>query len=63
NQPYSGHSPLGYTCQTHGDARGRPNVIFEVRQDLIDTPTGVDAMADILAPVIANVTRHLQQQG
>jgi len=38
-------------------------VIFEVRQDLIDTPTGVDAMADILVPVIANVTRSIQQQG
>jgi predicted N-formylglutamate amidohydrolase len=63
NQPYSGHLPLGYTCQTHGDTKGRPNVIFEVRQDLIDTPTGVDAMADILVPVIANVTRSIQQQG
>ena len=62
NQPYSGHSPLGYTCQTHGDAKGRPNVILEVRQDLIDTPKGVAAIGEILAPVIASVTAKMQEQ-
>ena len=62
NQPYSGHSPLGFTCQTHGDAKRRPNVIFEIRQDLIERPQGVDAMAEILAPVIASVTAKMQEQ-
>lgn len=55
NQPYSGYSPLGYSCQTHGDAKGRPNVIFEVRQDLIDSPDGVKAMAAILGPAITDI--------
>ncbi len=55
NQPYSGHSPLGYSCQTHGDAKGRPNVILEIRQDLIDSPGGVKAMAAMLGPIIADL--------
>ena len=62
NQPYSGRSPLGYTCQTHGDAKARPNVILEVRQDLIDAPKGVTAIGEILAPVIATVTAKMQEQ-
>lgn len=63
NQPYSGHSPLGFSCQSHGDAKGRPNVIFEVRQDLIETPQGVAAIADLLGPVIADVTQSIQARG
>jgi predicted N-formylglutamate amidohydrolase len=55
NQPYSGHSPLGYSCQTHGDAKGRPNVILEIRQDLIDSPGGVKSMTAMLGPIIADL--------
>lgn len=60
NQPYSGSTPLGYSCQTHGDAAGRPNVLFEVRQDLIDGPEDVRTMAAILAPVIEEVVAARQ---
>jgi predicted N-formylglutamate amidohydrolase len=63
NQPYSGHSPLGFSCQTHGDAKCRPNVIFEVRQDLIETAQGVAAMGNLLCQVITDVTQSIQRQG
>jgi len=51
NQPYSGRSPLGYSIPRHG--RDRPQVMIELRQDLIDTHHGADAWAGILAAALA----------
>lgn len=49
NQPYSGRTRHGYTVETHAMARGLPNVLIEIRQDLIATDDGADAWADRLA--------------
>ncbi|MEM7223739.1 MAG: N-formylglutamate amidohydrolase [Pseudomonadota bacterium] len=40
NEPYSGRGGHGYTMHRHADQRGLPNVLIEVRQDLIDTHHG-----------------------
>ncbi len=53
NEPYSGRDHHGYTTHTHADAAGLPNVLIEIRQDLIDTHKGAVKWADILAPILA----------
>lgn len=57
NLPYSG-KVLNATMNRHGEANGIPYLGIEVRQDLIDSPAGVEKWAAILAPVIAE-TRDL----
>ena len=63
NQPYSGRDQFGYTIETHALPAGLPNVLIEVRQDLIDTHHGVEHWAGILAPSLADILADLQQQG
>jgi len=53
NEPYSGRDPHGYTLHVHAEPRGLAHVLFEVRQDLIDTQEGAERWADILAAVLA----------
>jgi predicted N-formylglutamate amidohydrolase len=55
NVPYSAQDPFGYTIAEHADARGRPNILIEMRQDLIDTHHGVEAWAGILGDALEKV--------
>lgn len=41
NQPYSGHAHAGYSIFEHGQDRGLPHVMIEVRQDLVSDEAGV----------------------
>lgn len=52
NQPYTGFSHESYTLPHHAERSGLPNVALEVRQDLIDTPTGAEHWARLLAEVL-----------
>ncbi|MBV0891339.1 N-formylglutamate amidohydrolase [Paracoccus sp. Z118] len=54
NQPYSGHLQ-GDSIDRHGLAHGRPNLLIEVRNDLIRAPEGQQQWADQLAPVLERV--------
>lgn len=54
NQPYDGHLD-GDSIDRHALAHGRPNMLIEVRNDLIATPGGQDEWAIRLAPVITRV--------
>lgn len=54
NQPYSGHLQ-GDSIDTHALAHGRPNLLIEVRNDLIRTPEGQQEWAGHLAPVLERV--------
>lgn len=38
NQPYDGRVAMGWTLERHAIQRGLPHVMFEVRNDLLDTP-------------------------
>jgi len=62
NKPYSGLAFAGYTIETHAMAAGLPNVMLEVRQDLVDTADGVARWIDILhralGPVLEGLTRQ-----
>jgi len=51
NEPYSGHLP-GDAVDRHALTPGRPNVLIEVRNDLIATPDAQAAWAARLAPIL-----------
>ena len=55
NEPYSGRDFHGYTMQRHADAQGLANLLIEIRQDLIDTPEGVEEWSEILAGTLRDV--------
>lgn len=56
NEPYSGHLD-GDAIDRHALTPGRPNVLIEVRNDLIAHEDGQVAWADRLAPVLQRVLR------
>lgn len=53
NEPYSGRHPANYTIDHHARANRLPHVCIEVRQDLVDSPAGVERWVRRLA-------RHLR---
>ena len=55
NQPYSGRDPEGYSIHTHGGDRGIPNVLIEVRQDLVDTHHDAELWATRIGQAISSV--------
>ena len=54
NEPYDGHLD-GDSIDRHALAPHRPNVLIEVRNDLIAAEDGQIAWADRLAPVLMRV--------
>ena len=54
NEPYAGHLP-GDAVDRHALQKGRPNVLIELRQDLIETETGQREWAERLAPMLESV--------
>lgn len=55
NQPYGGHLP-GDTIARHAIAHERPNILLEIRNDLIETPEAQAVWAARLAPILQEVT-------
>jgi predicted N-formylglutamate amidohydrolase len=53
NQPYSGLGEFGFTVEFHAQRTRLPHVMFEVRQDEIDTPDKAERWADILADALS----------
>jgi predicted N-formylglutamate amidohydrolase len=51
NEPYGGHLD-GDSIDRHALAPGRPNVLVEIRHDLIRGADGQIAWADRLAPIL-----------
>lgn len=65
NEPYSAQDGVAHTLDLHGTENNLPNVMIEIRNDLIETPTQQVAMADQLASWIevtlaAGLTREGQ---
>ena len=48
NKPYPIEEHIDYSLPLHGEVRGLPHVMFEIRQDEIQTPQGVEAWAALL---------------
>ena len=59
NQPYAGHLP-GDAVDRHALQHGRPNVLLELRQDLIADEDGQTLWAERLATIL---TKVLDQSG
>lgn len=58
NQPYSGLDPHGYSIETHALPAGRPNVLLEIRQDLVDTQHGARHWASLAGRALQAVLAH-----
>lgn len=54
NEPYKGHLP-GDSVDRHALRAGRPNVLIELRNDLIADDVGQTLWADRLAPILQTV--------
>ena len=54
NEPYLGHLP-GDAIDRHALQNGRPNVLLEIRQDLIETKENQIQWAERLAPILDQV--------
>ncbi|WP_089231529.1 N-formylglutamate amidohydrolase [Tropicimonas sediminicola] len=55
NAPYAASDGVTHTLRDHGVARGLANVMIEVRNDLIDTPSGVHRVAAELAGLLREI--------
>ena len=55
NEPYRIDPAEDYTVPVHGDARGIPAALIEVRQDLLGDAAGIAEWTARLAPVLAEV--------
>lgn len=67
NRPYSGRDAWGWTIETHATPHGRPNVLLELRNDLIADEAGVariaDALAQALAPILMDAALYRPWRG
>ncbi|MFA3915826.1 N-formylglutamate amidohydrolase [Ruegeria hyattellae] len=59
NEPYSARDGVTHTLREHAVSRGLHNVMLEVRNDLVDTPQGVNRIAGLLSPMLADLARDL----
>ncbi|WP_120636151.1 N-formylglutamate amidohydrolase [Ruegeria sp. EL01] len=55
NEPYSAADGVTHTLREHAIKRGLPNVMIEVRNDLINTPTGINDISGRLTPILQAV--------
>lgn len=56
NEPYRVCREYDYTVPVHGDDRGLPAVLIEVRQDLVSDVFGIERWSRILAAALTTVT-------
>ena len=65
NQPYGPDDGVTHSLQIHGIAHGLPNVMIEVRNDLLQTPEAVAEIGEELLSMIRPALIHLglQTQG
>ncbi len=62
NQPYSPSDGVYYTVRRHGEARGLPCLMIEVRNNELQTPQDEAKWADLLAPVLSSALSALEPQ-
>ncbi len=62
NEPYGGHLP-GDAIARHAIAHQRPNVLIELRNDLISAPADQEAWANRLAPMLEKAAQQLPGAG
>jgi predicted N-formylglutamate amidohydrolase len=55
NEPYAVNDATDYTIPVHGEARGLMSTGIEIRQDLIDDPSGQQQFAERLARIFRTI--------
>ena len=63
NEPYSVDDESDYTIPTHGERRGIPHVLIEIRQDLIATAPGQSGWAARLSELLGRACDRLVEAG
>lgn len=61
NEPYAALNGVTLTLEKHGDGRGLPATMIEIRNDEITSPPGVALWAERLARCLETARRTLQQ--
>ncbi|MGR3435700.1 MAG: N-formylglutamate amidohydrolase [Shimia sp.] len=61
NAPYVGYLP-GDAVDRHATAHGHPNVLIELRNDLIAEPRGQRAWAETLAPLLVDALDEMERE-
>jgi predicted N-formylglutamate amidohydrolase len=59
NEPYSIENNIDYTIPRHGEGRGLPSVMIEIRQDQLRTSAGATAWAGRLAAAYRHIEAEL----
>jgi predicted N-formylglutamate amidohydrolase len=59
NEPYHVSDTTDYTIPVHGERRGLPHALIEIRQDLIAEESGQRRWADLLARLLPRAYREL----
>lgn len=59
NEPYSGKAPQDFTIDHHAEAIGLPHVGIEIRQDMIDSVAGVEAIAAVMHKIIESIPERI----
>ncbi len=60
NEPYGPEDGVTHTAQVHGVANGIPNVMIEIRSDLISTPKDCKTTAEMLHRLIGEALSNLE---
>lgn len=60
NEPYSARNGVTYTLERHGDRRGLPATMIELRHDEVLEPPGIAAWADRLARTLRAARARLR---
>lgn len=63
NVPYSARDGVTHTLRAHAIERGWPNVMLEIRNDLIETSDQQAVMARHLAGLLSSALPHLKEPG
>ncbi len=62
NEPYSVSDETDYTIPVHGERRGLPHVLVEIRQDLIADESGQRAWALVLARLLPRAYQEVSSR-
>lgn len=61
NEPYGADDGVTHSLQVHAVSRSLPNVMLEIRNDLVADETGVAATSDWLLPVLKRALAEIGQ--
>ena len=63
NEPYVVDDLSDYTIPVHGEARGIPHLLLEIRNDQIAEPDGQRSWAELVSDALAGRRRHDDEKG